>query len=161
MALGAHILPVKSVPSHMAEDLLAAGDDQTLMEHVVEVAGKAGVGADVLIVEGMNPEPGIVHASRVNELMLKALDAELVLVARLAARTRRRSPTPLPSRRAVTEHCPRAGRRAASSTASASARQGSRPRPRPSVRPRAGARTARAWRRLRRPRRRTAGRSRR
>jgi len=29
----------------------------------------------------MNPEPGIVHASRVNELMLKALDAELVFVA--------------------------------------------------------------------------------
>jgi phosphate acetyltransferase len=81
MALGAHILPVKSVPIHTAEELLAAGDDQTLMEHVVEIAGKAGVGADVLIVEGMNPEPGIVHASRVNELMLKALDAELVLVA--------------------------------------------------------------------------------
>jgi phosphate acetyltransferase len=51
------------------------------MEHVVEIAGKAGVGADVLIVEGMNPEPGIMHASRVNELMLKALDAELVFVA--------------------------------------------------------------------------------
>jgi phosphate acetyltransferase len=51
------------------------------MEHVVEIAGRASVGADVLIVEGMNPEPGIVHASRVNELMLKALDAELVLVA--------------------------------------------------------------------------------
>jgi len=81
MALGAHILPVKSVPIHTAEELLAAGDDQTLMEHVVEVAGKAGLGADVLIVEGMNPEPGIVHASRVNELMLKALDAELVFVA--------------------------------------------------------------------------------
>ena len=81
MALGAHILPVKSVPIHVAEDLLAAGDDQTLMEHVVEIAGKAGVGADVLIVEGMNPEPGIMHASRVNELMLKALDAELVFVA--------------------------------------------------------------------------------
>jgi phosphate acetyltransferase len=81
MALGAHILPVKSVPIKTAEDLLASGDDQTLMEHVVEVAGKAGVGADVLIVEGMNPEPGIVHASRVNELMFKALDAELVMVA--------------------------------------------------------------------------------
>lgn len=81
VALGAHILPVKSVPIHTAEDLLAAGDDQTLMEHVVEIAGKAGVGAEVLIVEGMNPEPGMVHASRVNELMLKALDAELVLVA--------------------------------------------------------------------------------
>jgi len=81
VALGAHIMPVKSVPSHMAEELLASGDDQTLMEHVVDLAGRAGVGADVLIVEGMNPEPGIVHASRVNELMLKALDAELVLVA--------------------------------------------------------------------------------
>jgi len=81
MALGAHILPVKSVPIHTAEDLLAAGDDQTLMEHVVEIAGKAGVGAEVLVVEGMNTEPGIMHASRVNELMLKALDAELVLVA--------------------------------------------------------------------------------
>jgi phosphate acetyltransferase len=80
VALGAHIMPVKSVPSHAAEELLASGDDQTLMEHVVDLAGRAGVGADVLIVEGMNPEPGIVHASRVNELMLKALDAELVLV---------------------------------------------------------------------------------
>lgn len=81
VALGAHIVPVKSVPIHTAEDLLAAGDDQTLMEHVVEITGKAGVGAEVLIVEGMNPEPGMVHASRVNELMLKALDSELVLVA--------------------------------------------------------------------------------
>jgi phosphate acetyltransferase len=81
MALGAHILPVKSVGIHKAEELLAAGDDQTLMEHVVDIAGRAGVGADVLVVEGMNPESGIVHASRVNELMLKALDAELVLVA--------------------------------------------------------------------------------
>ena len=81
VALGAHVLPVPSVPIHKAEDLLAVGDDQTLMEHVVELAGRASVGADVLIVEGMNPEPGMVHASRVNDLMLKALDAELVLVA--------------------------------------------------------------------------------
>ncbi len=81
VALGAHILPATSVSIHAAEELLAAGDDQTLMEHVVEIAGRAGVGADVLIVEGMNPEAGMLHASRVNELMLKALDAELVLVA--------------------------------------------------------------------------------
>jgi phosphate acetyltransferase len=81
VALGAHIAPVRSIPIHTAEDLLAAGDDQTLMEHVVEVVDAAGVGSDVLIVEGMNPEPGMLHASRVNELMLKALDAELVLVA--------------------------------------------------------------------------------
>jgi phosphate acetyltransferase len=81
VALGAHLSPPPSIPSHVAEELLAAGDDQTLMEHVVELAGKAGVGADVVIVEGMNPEAGMVHATRVNALMLKALDAELVLVA--------------------------------------------------------------------------------
>jgi len=45
--------PARQVGAHpYAEELLAAGDDQTLMEHVVEVAGKAGLGADVLIVEG-------------------------------------------------------------------------------------------------------------
>jgi phosphate acetyltransferase len=81
MALGAHLWPHESVSRHVAEGLLAAGDDQTLMEKVVEAAGKAGQDADVLIVEGMIPEAGMVHASRVNALMLKALDAELVLVA--------------------------------------------------------------------------------
>ncbi len=80
-ALGAHIAVQPSVPRALAESLLAAGDDQTLMEHVVEAAGKAGEGADVLIIEGLNPEAGMVHATRVNALMLKALDAELVLVA--------------------------------------------------------------------------------
>lgn len=81
VAIGAHLSPPASVPIQEAEELLAAGDDQTLMEHVVELAGKAGHNADVLIVEGMNPESGMVHASRVNALMLRALDAELVLVA--------------------------------------------------------------------------------
>ncbi len=81
VALGAHIWPQPSVPRHEAERLLAAGDDQTLMEHVVEIVGRAGEGADVLIVEGMKPETGNVHATRVNALMMKALDAELILVA--------------------------------------------------------------------------------
>ncbi len=81
VARGAHLSPPASVASHVAEELLASGDDQTLMEHVVELVGRAGEGADVVIVEGMNPEAGMVHATRVNALMLKALDAELVLVA--------------------------------------------------------------------------------
>ncbi|MCX6552834.1 MAG: phosphate acetyltransferase [Acidobacteria bacterium] len=81
VALGAHLTPPPSISIQVAEELLAAGDDQTLMEHVVEVAAKAAEGADVVIAEGMNPESGMVHATRVNELMLKALDAELVLVA--------------------------------------------------------------------------------
>ena len=80
VALGAHLWPQPTVPRHEAEALLAAGDDQTLMEQVVGIAGKAAENADVLIVEGMNPEAGGVHATRVNALMMKALDAELVLV---------------------------------------------------------------------------------
>jgi len=78
---GAHIPPAPSISSHDAEAMLADGDDQTLMEQVVGLTTKAGEGADVIVVEGMNPEPGMVHATRTNGLMLKALDAELVLVA--------------------------------------------------------------------------------
>jgi phosphate acetyltransferase len=78
---GAHVTPPPSIASHVAEELLAAGDDQTLMEHVVGLTGKAAGDCDVVVVEGMNPEAGMVHATRVNALMLKALDAELVLVA--------------------------------------------------------------------------------
>ena len=81
MTLGAHLAPTDSVPRELAEELLAAGDDQTLMEHVVEVANRAAVGADVLIAEGLDPEAGMVYSSRVNGLMLRALDAELLLVA--------------------------------------------------------------------------------
>ena len=81
MTLGAHLAPTDSVPRELAEDLLAAGDDQTLMEHVVEVANRAAVGAEVLIAEGLDPEAGMVYSSRVNALMLRALDAELLLVA--------------------------------------------------------------------------------
>jgi phosphate acetyltransferase len=81
VALGAHLSPPSGVPRHLADELLAAGDDQTLMEHVVEIANLAADGADVLIAEGLSPEQGMVHSTRVNALMMKALDAELVLVA--------------------------------------------------------------------------------
>jgi len=78
--LGAQLSPPASIPRAEADDLLAAGDDQTLMERVVALCAQAADGADVLVVAGMWPEPGMVHSSRVNALMLKALDAELVLV---------------------------------------------------------------------------------
>ena len=63
-----------------ADDLLAAGGDQTLMEKVVALCAGAAEGTDVLVVAGMRPEPGMVHSTRVNALMLRALDAELVVV---------------------------------------------------------------------------------
>ena len=50
------------------------------MERVVALCARAAEGAEVLVVAGMWPEPGMVHGSRVNALMLKALDAEIVRV---------------------------------------------------------------------------------
>ncbi|MBN8217746.1 MAG: phosphate acetyltransferase [Spirochaetes bacterium] len=77
----AHLNPPEPIPRMQVEELLSHGDDQTLMEKVVAVFDKAAQGADVVVVEGMVPEPGIVYSSRLNALMLKALDAELVVVA--------------------------------------------------------------------------------
>jgi phosphate acetyltransferase len=78
--LGSSLTPPEPISRADADDLLAAGDDQTLMERVVALCARAAEGADVLVVAGMWPEPGMVHSTRVNALMLKALDAELVLV---------------------------------------------------------------------------------
>ncbi len=78
--LGSSLSPPEPISRAEADDLLAAGDDQTLMERVVALCARAAEGADVLVVAGMWPEPGMVHSTRVNALMLKALDAELVLV---------------------------------------------------------------------------------
>jgi phosphate acetyltransferase len=81
MRLGANLHPPAPISRQVAEELLAAGDDQTLMEHVVALCTGAAERADVLVVEGMVPEAGMVWATRVNALMLRALDAELILVA--------------------------------------------------------------------------------
>jgi len=80
MKLGANLSPPAPIARSVADEMLAAGDDQTLMEQVVALCSRAAEGADVLVVEGMVPEEGMVHSARVNGLMLKALDAELVLV---------------------------------------------------------------------------------
>ncbi|MFL5264007.1 MAG: DRTGG domain-containing protein, partial [Anaeromyxobacteraceae bacterium] len=81
MRLGANLHPPAPISRNVAEELLAAGDDQTLMEHVVALCTGAAERADVLVVEGMVPEVGMVWATRVNALMLRALDAELILVS--------------------------------------------------------------------------------
>jgi phosphate acetyltransferase len=78
--LGSSVSPPESISRAEADALLASGDDQTLMERVVALCARAAEGADVLVVAGMWPEAGMVHSTRVNALMLRALDAELVLV---------------------------------------------------------------------------------
>ncbi len=80
MKLGANLSPPEPISRKEADDLLASGDDQRLLERVVALCARAAERADVLVVAGMWPEPGMVHSTRVNALMLKALDAELVLV---------------------------------------------------------------------------------
>jgi phosphate acetyltransferase len=79
--LGAGLNPPQPIAREDVDSLLSDGDDQTLMERVVALCSSAAEKADVLVVEGMMPEPGMVYSTRVNALMLKALDAELVLVA--------------------------------------------------------------------------------
>ncbi len=80
MKLAARLSPPEPISRQTAEERLAAGDDQTLMEEVVALCNRAAEGADVLVVEGMVPESRMVFSTRVNALMMRALDAELVLV---------------------------------------------------------------------------------
>lgn len=81
LALTGHAPSPTSISRSEADELLAHGDDQLLMEHVVEIVGGSDPHAEVVVVEGLTPETGMIHSSRVNALMMKALDAELVLVA--------------------------------------------------------------------------------
>jgi phosphate acetyltransferase len=78
--LAARLRPPQPIASERVDELLAKGDDQRLMEEVVALCAAAAEGHDVLLVEGMVPESGMVYSMRVNQMMLKALDAELVLV---------------------------------------------------------------------------------
>jgi phosphate acetyltransferase len=100
MKLGANLSPPAPIARAAAEELLSAGDDQTLMEKVVELCARAAQGADVLVVEGLSPELGVVYSTRVNALMLRALDAELVLVGSPSGE----SPAELASAMAIAAH---------------------------------------------------------
>jgi len=83
VSAGTHLLPPDPIARVVADEMLGDKRDQDLMEMVVglcQKAAAAGGGSDVLVVEGMVPDAGMVHATRVNSLMAKALDAELVLV---------------------------------------------------------------------------------
>ena len=80
MKLGASLSPPQPIARADADDLLSAGDDQTLMERVVALCAAPPRAPTCSSSRACAPEPGMVHATRVNALMLKALDAELVLV---------------------------------------------------------------------------------
>ena len=80
VAAGTSLHPPEPIARVTADEMLGDNRDQDLMELVVAVCQKGAKGADVVVVEGMVPDAGMVHATRVNSLMARALDAELVLV---------------------------------------------------------------------------------
>lgn len=80
VAAGTSLRPPEPISRVEADELLGDNRDQDLMEQVVALCQRAAHDADVLVVEGMVPAAGMIHATRVNSLMAKALDAELVLV---------------------------------------------------------------------------------
>lgn len=77
---GTNLHPPEPIARVDADEMLGDNRDQDLMEQVVALCQRAAKDADLLVVEGMVPADGMIHATRVNSLMAKALDAELVLV---------------------------------------------------------------------------------
>ncbi len=78
--LGATIDAPQPLAASRVLELLSNGDEQVLMEEAVARFQQAARGNDVVVVEGLVPQAGMVHAMRVNHLLAKALDAEVLLV---------------------------------------------------------------------------------
>ncbi len=69
------------IPLNDAEHLLSMGHEQILMEQVVELLEKIHEPCDYLIVEGMVPSKDLFYCKHINQLMVQALDAEVILVS--------------------------------------------------------------------------------
>jgi len=70
-----------SIPLNRAEHLLSAGSSQQLMEEVVDVFQQVAESTDVIVVEGMVPSSRLFYSKRLNSLMIRALDADVILVS--------------------------------------------------------------------------------
>jgi phosphate acetyltransferase len=71
--------PPEPVDADHAEALLSAGRLDDLMEDVVRTVGELA-DCDVVVIEGLVPSSDRVWSSRVNAAMVRALDADVVLV---------------------------------------------------------------------------------
>lgn len=72
--------PPEPIGRHEAEKLIAMGDEQVLMERVVEVFHQVGEDAEVVVVEGLVPSTEMAFADKVNESLALTLDAEVIIV---------------------------------------------------------------------------------
>jgi phosphate acetyltransferase len=64
-----------------AEHLLSIGHEQELMEEVVDLKESISEEFDFLIVEAMVPSKELFYTRQINQLMVQALDAEVILVS--------------------------------------------------------------------------------
>jgi len=72
--------PPESIPIQQADNYVREEHIDDLMERIVGKVGEAGVGADVVIVEGLLPAEGRNFNNRLNRLMASSLDAEVIIV---------------------------------------------------------------------------------
>lgn len=77
--LGLH--PAKPIKLSHAQQQLALGQTDRLMEDIISIAQSSGEEADVLIVEGLVPVADENYIAELNRNMAKALDADIILVS--------------------------------------------------------------------------------
>lgn len=85
VALASALRPPESISLERVELLLAAGDEQRLMEEVVARCEPVFASADVIVVEGLVPSSELTYSSRINQALARSFDAEVILVGRPGA----------------------------------------------------------------------------
>lgn len=73
--------PAKPIKLSHAQQQLALGQTDRLMEDIISIAQSSGEGADILIVEGLVPVADENYIAELNRNMAKALDADVILVS--------------------------------------------------------------------------------
>lgn len=73
--------PPAPLPLGQVERMLGDGQLDELLEEIITRHQRAGIGKDVLVVEGMVPTRQASYAARVNQHMAKSMDADVILVS--------------------------------------------------------------------------------
>jgi phosphate acetyltransferase len=69
------------IPLSQAEHLLSIGQEQVLMEQVIDLFEMISKDCDMVVVEGMVPSSNLFYVKHLNGLLVRALDAEVILVS--------------------------------------------------------------------------------
>lgn len=60
---------------------LTTGDEQGLQEMFIEQFNQAAAKADIVVIEGMVPSSSLFYSKRLNKMMVRAFDADVIMVA--------------------------------------------------------------------------------